>query len=156
MSDTFDDICRELSADLAAAVEAQTERTLHPRTAAKKPSGIEETKRRIKAAFEKARQAGSTSLVPPKDVAHTAARPLLTRAPAPPQPLHILAATLVHKAAESVSNKPVRMPRHEGAYVVVRPSASFEELVKAAFEAIERDVPKQQKKTERHEIKEAS
>ena len=154
---TFDDICRELSDDLAAAVEAQTERTLHPRTAAKKPSGIEETKRRIAAAFEKARQAGPTTLVSPKDVAHTAARPRLTRAPAPPQPLHILAATMVHKAeAESVSNKPVRMPHHEGAYVVVRPSASFEELVKAALEAIERDVPKQQKKPERHEIKEAS
>jgi hypothetical protein len=153
---TFDDICRELSADLAAAVEAQTERTLRPRTAAKKPSGIEETRRRIKAAFEKARQAGSTTLVPPKDVAHAAARPRLSRAPAPPQPLQILAAALVHKAAASVSNKPVRMPHHEGAYVVVRPTASFEELVKAAIEAIERDVPKQQKKTERHEIKEAS
>ena len=51
---SFDDICRELSADLAAAVEAQTQRTLRPRTATKKPRGIEETKRRIKAAFEKA------------------------------------------------------------------------------------------------------
>ena len=149
---TFDDICRELSADLAAAVEAQTERTLHPRSVATKPSGVEETKRRIAAAFEKARLAGPTTLVPPKDVAHTAARPRLTRAPVPPQPLHILAATLVHKAAESVSNKPVRMPHHEGAYVVVRPSASFEELVKAALEVIERDVPKQ-KKVERHEVK---
>ena len=153
---TFDDICRELSADLAAAVEAQTERTLHPRTTAQKPSGIEETRRRIEAAFEKARQAGSTTLVPKKNAARTAARPRLTRAPAPTRPLHILAATLVHKAAESVSNKPVLMPHHEGAYVVVRPTASFEELVKAALEAIERDVPKVAKKTERHEIKEAS
>ena len=31
MSDTFDDICRELSTDLAEAVEAQTEAVLHPK-----------------------------------------------------------------------------------------------------------------------------
>src|SRR5271166_1777508 len=62
MSNTFDDICRELSADLAAAVEAQTERTLHPRTAAKKSRGIEEIRQRIQKAFETVRSGVTAEL----------------------------------------------------------------------------------------------
>ena len=59
---TFDDICRELSADLAAAVEAQTERTLRPCTPAKKPSGIEEIRQRIQKAFETVRSGVTAEL----------------------------------------------------------------------------------------------
>ena len=147
---TFDDICRELSADLAAAVEAQTERTLRPRTATKKPSGIEETKRRIEAAFKAARRVGPTVLVP-----KSGGRSLSTREAASARPLRPLAeqaVVLIQTAERTVSSKPVRHSLHEHSHIVIAPRESFASLVEQALAAIERDMPKVTKKNERHEV----
>ncbi len=141
MSDTFDDICRELSADLAAAVAAQTERTLHPRTPAKKPSGIEEIRQRIQKAFETVR---SGPALKPQRVSRVeaAVEPTVESTPAKPRrPLTEIAAPILRVAESRFKGTRVRH-QHQGVYFIVSPNESVGRLFEAALACLP-DAPKE-------------
>jgi hypothetical protein len=122
-------------------------------------SGLQQVKERIEQRFARAREAGVTSLVPTKPPAHRSP-PLQAEVevvPAKPlRPLAEQAAVLVRVAARRFANTAAKHPRTQESYCVVDVRETVDELFAAAIEAIERDVSKQQTKTERHEIKEAS
>jgi hypothetical protein len=150
---TFDDICRELSADLAAAVEAQTQRTLHPRTAAKKPSGIEEIRQRIQKAFETVRSGVAVELRPaPKPQQVSRVEGAVKPAPAKPRrPLTEIAAPILRVAESQFKGTRVSAPAPR---CVFRrsPSESTDRLFEAALACL----PDAQKETKGREIKKAS
>ena len=149
MSDTFDDICRELSADLAAAVAAQTEHKLHPHTGAKKASGIEEIRRRIQKAFE---TVCSGVAVEPRTAPQRQQFPLVEAAveptPAiPRRPLTEIAAPILRVAESRFKDTRVRH-QHHCVYFVVAPSESTDRLFAAALACL----PDAPKKTKWHEV----
>ena len=169
MNDTFDDIWCELSADLAAAVEAQVEHVLHPRTTVKKSEtknisdsgapiltgkGLEAVRKIMEQRFAVAMQTGPTSLVPPEDVAKTAEHSALTRAAAPKPPrFEEHTAILVRAAERSVGKYKVQMPHHENVYwVSVQENVDLNALFADAIAVIERDMPKVEKRSDRHDI----
>ena len=148
MSDTFDDICRELSADLAAAVEAQTERTLRPRSVAKKPSGIDEIRQRIQKAFETVRSGVTAELRTAPQLqlvsrVEAAVEPMRAK---PRRPLTEIAAPIL-RVAES-RFKDTRVRHHQGVYFVVSPNESVGQLFEAALASLP-DAPKE---TKCHEV----
>ena len=120
--------------------------------------GLQQVKERIQQRFTQAREAGVTSLVPTKPPAHRS--PLQAEVEVvqekPLRPLAEQAAVLVRVAERSFAKSAVRHARTQESYWVVDVREPVDELFAAAIEAIERDVPKQQKRSERHEIKEAS
>ena len=117
-------------------------------------TGLQQVKERIEQRFAQAREAGATSLVPSKPVAHPS--PPQTEAEVEPaQPLRPLAeqaAVLVRIAERRFAKTVVRHARAQESYWVADVREPVEELFAAAIEAIERDVP-QQKKDFRHEVK---
>jgi hypothetical protein len=149
MSDTFNDICRELSTDLATAVEAQTGRTLHPRTAAKKPSGIEEIRQRIQKAFETVRTGVAVELRPATKAQQVspmeaAVKPTVESTPAKPRrPLTEIAAPILRVAESRFKDTRVRH-QHRGAYFVASPNESVGQLFEAALACLP-DAPKEAK-----------
>ena len=157
MSETknFSDVVSELLPLAEEVVEAVIEPILHPHSAvpSPQPSALDGVKAHVAKMFEQARLAGPTSLVP-KKVAHEE-RSAFSRAATAPEKRRTLveqAAPIIQRASATVSTKPVVMPHTREAYVISPIRASYAELVKAALEAIERDLPKD----ERHDIKEAS
>jgi len=148
MSDTksFEDIVRELAADLEAAVEAQVEPVLHPH---KPGHGLQSVRERIEAAFAKAKTTGPTSLVSPKPVVPKDG--LLTRrsvaesaqpAPRPRRPLSEIAVPVLRIAEKHFAKTVIRHPHHQDVYFVVAPRKSADELFEEALACLpEASVP---------------
>jgi hypothetical protein len=153
MSDTFDDICREISTDLDTAVEAQTERTLHPRTAVRKLSGIEEIRQRIQKAFETVRSGVAVELrTAPQfqQVSRVEAtvQPIVEFTPATPRrTLTEIAAPILRVAESRFKDTRVRH-QHPDVYFVVAPSESTDRLFEAALACL----PNAPKETNGHEV----
>jgi hypothetical protein len=151
MSDTksFEDVVRELAADLEAAVEAQVEPVLHPH---KPGHGLQSVRERIEAAFAKAKTSGPTSLVSPKPVVPKDG--LLTRrsvaesaqpAPRLRRPLVEIAAPVLRVAEKHFARTVVRHTHHQEVYIVVAPKESVDRLFEKALAVVERNTAPQKK-----------
>jgi hypothetical protein len=160
MSDTksFEDIVRELAADLEAAVEAQVEPVLHPH---KPGHGLQSVRERIEAAFAKAKTSGPTSLVSPKPVVpndglrtRQSAATSVQPAARPRRPLSEIAIPVLRVAEKHFAKTGIRHPQHQDVYFVVAPRKSANELCEEALACLP-DTPETEAKIEIIEEEEA-
>lgn len=157
MTDTFDDIRRELAEDLAAAVDAQITPVLNPKHALKKPGGIEAVRQQIANAFEVVHNSLAAELRTPSRPSATTQPSVkggVKAAPKPRRPLSETAAPILRMAEARFENTVVRHPHHQGAYLVVAPKESINDLFDQALACLP-DAPEAEAKIEIIEEEEA-
>jgi hypothetical protein len=150
MSDTFDDIRRDLAEDLAAAVDAQITPVLNPKHAPKRPSGIETVRQQIASAFEAVHNSLAAELRTPSRPsakAECSGKGAVKVAPKPRRPLSETAAPILRMAEARFENTVVRHPHHQGAYLVVAPKESINDLFDQVLACLP-DAPESEAKIE--------